>query len=289
MSSEPTIGSSGMKMETYEIDVCKRTQCTEEQHAGPGLHNEDLEPLGASFMYHDCIEVLQDIDELNKVNEDGDTSLHLYIIIQNLPCIGYAINIAASTKLLNVQNKLLQSPLHLAVLTKQPSVVSKLVESGADVMSRDRNGNTALSIACRDGLFRIVNILVTAVKHRYVNECLQTQMSQLFAVVNYEGHTCIHLAANNNHLEVVKFIIESGADINTAEAKTGRTILHNACISGDKTLVRYLIKLRSCNINAKSYDSLTPFDLARARSHDTICMVLAAAGARYGYEADDMD
>ena len=221
--------------------------------------------------------------------EDGDNYLHTAIIHQNIPLSMSVIDKAVSRKWLDFQNKLLQAPIHLAVLTNQPSIVSKLVESRADVMSRDRNGNTALSIACRDGLFRIVNILVTAVKHRYVNECLQTQMSQLFAVVNYEGHTCIHLAANNNHLEVVKFIIESGADINTAEAKTGRTILHNACISGDKTLVRYLIKLRSCNINAKSYDSLTPFDLARARSHDRIWMVLAAAGARYGYEADDMD
>ena len=219
--------------------------------------------------------------------EDGDNYLHTAIIHQNIPLSMSVIDKAVSRKWLDFQNKLLQAPIHLAVLTNQPSIVSKLVESRADVMSRDRNGNTALSIACRDGLFRIVNILVTAVKHRYVNECLQTQMSQLFAVVNYEGHTCIHLAANNNHLEVVKFIIESGADINTAEAKTGRTILHNACISGDKTLVRYLTKLRSCNINAKSYDSLTPFDLARARSHDTICMVLAAAGARYGYESDD--
>ena len=46
---------------------------------------------------------------------------------------------------------LLQTPLHLAVLTNQAPLVRRLVVGGASVLLRDRMGNTPLHLACRDG------------------------------------------------------------------------------------------------------------------------------------------
>ena len=52
---------------------------------------------------------------------------------------------------LNTFNNLQQTPLHLAVLTNLPRLVTLLISRGAVVDARDRHGNTPLHIACRYG------------------------------------------------------------------------------------------------------------------------------------------
>lgn len=237
-----------------------------------------------SFEFCDTDDALPIPDWLFTVNEDGDTYLHTAIILQNIPLIMKIINKMASSKWLSFQNKLLQTPLHLAVLTKQVCVVSKLVALRADVLSRDKNGNTPFTLACRNGMTDIVKCLISTIQRNDSTSCKRSLFLEVISIANYEGLNCLHLAANNGHLDIVRDLIESGADVNIPERKTGRSILHNACIKGDIKLVRLLTKLKACNLNARTYDGLTPFDLARNGSDNTICMVLAAAGARYGFE-----
>ena len=72
--------------------------------------------------------------------------------------------------LLNVQNFLLQSLLHLSVILNLPEVVRKLVSRGADVDVRDRNGNTPLHIACERGYYECVIALTTPLDPREVKD-----------------------------------------------------------------------------------------------------------------------
>ena len=58
---------------------------------------------------------------------------------------------ARQRETLNIYNNLQQTPLHLAVLTNLPRLVTLLVSRGAVVDARDRHGNTPLHIACRYG------------------------------------------------------------------------------------------------------------------------------------------
>lgn len=46
---------------------------------------------------------------------------------------------------------LFQTPLHLAVITKQPRALDCLIKAGANPRLRDRHGNTAVHIACSYG------------------------------------------------------------------------------------------------------------------------------------------
>ena len=64
---------------------------------------------------------------------------------------------------MDLQNTLLQSPLHLTILTKLTSgdLVRKLLAAGATPDLRDRNGNTALHLACKAGDFKAVCDLTT--------------------------------------------------------------------------------------------------------------------------------
>ena len=55
-----------------------------------------------------------------------------------------------------------QTPLHLAVITRQPHMVQLLVEAGASVNFPDRKGNTALHLASARRDTRILQILSRA-------------------------------------------------------------------------------------------------------------------------------
>lgn len=58
-----------------------------------------------------------------------------------------------------------QTPLHLAVITKQAEVVEDLLRAGADVSLLDRHGNSALHLAAAEGDDRILSLLL---KHKKI-------------------------------------------------------------------------------------------------------------------------
>ncbi|XP_053398887.1 NF-kappa-B inhibitor epsilon-like [Mercenaria mercenaria] len=224
-------------------------------------------------------------------DRDGDTLLHIAVILMASKCIKLFISKAPICKWLSLKNMLFQTPLHLAAITNQPEVTKELVAAGAEVELRDREGNTALHIACREGFQRIVECLLEPVQATRCNDNSprNQKIPQDFSIRNYEGVTVLHLAAANRHYGIIDVLINKEIDVNMKEGKTGRTVLHNACLSGDITLVKVLLQQRFCNLNARAYDGSTPFDLARARGHDMVCMTLAAAGARYGDDDSDSE
>ena len=57
---------------------------------------------------------------------------------------------------------LFQTPLHLAVITKQPMVVQLLVQAGASVNFPDRRGNTCIHLASQRRDLRTLQILSQA-------------------------------------------------------------------------------------------------------------------------------
>lgn len=222
------------------------------------------------------------------IDDDGDSPLHIVIILKDMHTIMALLGRISSLTWLNLKNKHQQTPLHLAVLTRLTPVVKTLVTLGADVMSRDREGNTSFHLACKNGFEDIVSTLLQTIQCNQTNKDDRRfpfqHLCNSLSALNYHGASCLHLAGENGFLGIVKMLIDNGADCNVKAGKTGRSILHDASFNGNLELVKLLTQTKSCNINAKAFDGLTPFDLARSRSHDSICMVLAAAGARYGYE-----
>lgn len=234
-----------------------------------------------------------DSERIYTRDKDGDTLLHTAIILREISLIMQFITKAPSHTWLSFKNLLFQTPLHLAVLTDQPEVTRRLIVAGAEVDARDKDGNTALHIACREGQQKNLHYLLEPVRYHETKknsyEIPYQKIPQDFSLTNYEGLTCLHVAAMNGHLDIVEALLDKDINVNLKEGKTGRTILHNACLNGDSNLVKLLLRHRECNINARAFDDSTPFDLARARGHDHVCMLLAAAGARYGEECSDSD
>ncbi|KAL4230518.1 hypothetical protein ACF0H5_010900 [Mactra antiquata] len=229
-----------------------------------------------------------EVEVAYRKDKDGDTLLHLAIIHVQTVLSFNLIDLAPSPKFISMKNYMLQSPLHLAVLLNLPRVVRRLIVAGAEIDSRNKQGNTPLHLACRDGHIEIVRHLLEPVRYQEIKqnkyEIPYQKIPQDLFTRSYEGLTVLHLAAMNKHLDIVELLTEKEINLNLQEGKAGRTILHWACNQGDIKLVRLLLRHRSCNINARAYDGSTPFDLARDGGHDLVCMTLAAAGARHGEE-----
>ena len=64
-----------------------------------------------------------------------------------------------------------QSPLHLAVLTRQKKVIQYLLKANANPLVCDRDGNTPLHIACRIGFVEGVATLLGRTNHINAEAC----------------------------------------------------------------------------------------------------------------------
>lgn len=115
---------------------------------------------------------------------------------------------------------------------------------------------TALHVAARDGNVERVQEIVEG-RNGQVKVSINTQ--------NAIGQTPIHLAAKWGRLNVIKFLIEAGADLEITDRK-GRTPLHEADDSIVQThLMRHSQKLRTTMDVSKMSMANTTFDLKQQR------------------------
>lgn len=90
----------------------------------------------------------------------------------------HGVRVMDSMYLLNLQNNFFQTPLHLAVITKQFKTAEILLKCNVAVDIPDYYGNTALHIACREG-----NIDIAQIMFQYASNHLMLDLR------NYDGRT----------------------------------------------------------------------------------------------------
>lgn len=225
------------------------------------------------------------LKETYQQDVDGDTRLHMAIIQFLTDMALYFISLTPTPTLLNLKNNYLQTPLHLAVVTKQDIITRKLMTSGAQVDCRDHRGNTPLHIAAREGYGYFAKILLEPIHYEETMnntyELPYQQIPQNLEARNYEGQMCVHLAAEGGHIDTLNVLLSKGADVNARDGKSGRTILHYAAESGCMRLLEYLVKQRhsKLDINSVTYGGLTPLMLAEGRGNEQVMRYLKSSGA----------
>ncbi|CAK8679781.1 NF-kappa-B inhibitor epsilon-like [Clavelina lepadiformis] len=221
---------------------------------------------------------------------EGDTYLQLAIIQKKVDMAFKVIQMCPMPELLDVTNDNQQTALHLAVLTDQPELVRCLVAYGANLTSKDRQGNTALHAACERGLAACLEMLTVKLDADEDPGLQKTTLPQNVNERNYFGFTPLHLAAINNHGHVVKSLTNDlHCDVNVGDLKSGRTALHHAverrCMDATRTLLR-------CNpdVNALTYNECSALHLAAARGLRSEAKTLLDNGADlYLITRDDYD
>jgi len=97
------------------------------------------------------------------------------------------------------------------------------------------------------------------------------------AARNAQKVTAVHGAVARRDLEIVKMLLEAGADAN-ARQERGFVPLHDAAANGHAALVELLLKY-GANADAKTDDGKTAGDMAAERGHKELAEMLKTAAA----------
>uniref|UniRef100_A0A3P8SNV7 Adenosine 3'-phospho 5'-phosphosulfate transporter 1 n=1 Tax=Amphiprion percula TaxID=161767 RepID=A0A3P8SNV7_AMPPE len=206
---------------------------------------------------------------LTTITEEGDTILHLAIIHED-EFIAQELIQLFPKEVLDIQNNLYQSPLHLATYLNLTDMVKGLVEKGANLELQDQDGNTALHVACQHGQ--------TECATEMTRDISSSRLVPVFETQNWRGLACLHLAALNKQHQIMKLLMKKGANLNIQEGTSGKTALHLAVELHDMTSVKLLLG-RGANVDAAMFNGCTPLHLAVGRQDTAIANLLFQSGA----------
>nr|ALG40993.1 NF-kappa B [Anthopleura buddemeieri] len=208
-------------------------------------------------------------------NDDGDTALHLALINCQFNATESLVSVMKDLPgdLINEYNFLRQTPLHLAVLTKQPVAVECLMKGNAKATMCDRHGNTAVHIACAQGDIGCLKVLLDK-KLRQESEDFPELHWQ-----NYKGFTPLHLAVIRGNREIIKILLAVGANVESKDGTCGRTPLHLAVENNNLAIAGFLILEAKCDVDSYTFDDNTPLHMAAGHGLEGLTALLVAAGA----------
>uniref|UniRef100_A0A8C7L1Q1 Nuclear factor of kappa light polypeptide gene enhancer in B-cells 2 (p49/p100) n=1 Tax=Oncorhynchus kisutch TaxID=8019 RepID=A0A8C7L1Q1_ONCKI len=207
--------------------------------------------------------------------------LHLAIIHQQSAVTQQLVHTLLTIqqhKVLNKLNHLSQTPLHLAVITRQVKVVDVLLRAGADPTLLDRDGRNALHLAALAGDDVTLRVLLGHLGERYLH---------LVNMADYHGLHPLHLAVSKGGERCLRLLVEGGAKINAPEQKSGCSALHLAVRENYFKVACTLITELKADVNMCTFGGNTPLHLAASRSSPPLCSMLIAAGADKNLENDE--
>ncbi len=167
----------------------------------------------------------------------------------------------------------------MAAHVGRTEVVSLLLDAGADIEAKDRDGSTPLQVAAWQGHANVVRLLLAA----------GADIDSLDSA----DWTPLHWVALEGHREVAMALINAGAAIDSRAKRTGSTALHIAAGRGEQDIVALLLAAgtdptlrRRKNARRRSsgrhIGNQTARDEAVFRGHTAIVALIDAARAERG-------
>uniref|UniRef100_A0A8C0B4Y0 NFKB inhibitor epsilon n=1 Tax=Buteo japonicus TaxID=224669 RepID=A0A8C0B4Y0_9AVES len=198
-------------------------------------------------------------------------------IIHCVPAVALCCIAQLPREVLEIQNDLFQTPLHLAVYLEQPSVIQALIHKGVNPGLQDRNGNTPLHLACEQQRLQCAQQLLqgTALTEDPAQPHGHHQDLQL---QNWQGLACLHISTLKGNIQMMSLLLESGANIDVREGTSGKTPLHLAVECHNRRAVQFLLR-NGAYVDAQMYNGCTPLHLAVGRKDAAIAAILSHSGA----------
>ena len=178
--------------------------------------------------------------EVNSFSGRSCTALHYAVYRGHLNVIRWLVEERKVN--VNANHRRGVRALHHAM---EPEIIKYLVQNGADVNAQTDWGGTVLHSAAFRGQLDI----------------MQWMIEEGNAEVNtrdLDGATALLLAARENHFDIVKYLLQRGADV-IARTSDGRTLLHYAAKFGHVEIARWLVEEQGADVHEKTTDGLTPW------------------------------
>jgi ankyrin repeat protein len=217
-----------------------------------------------------------------------------------------------SPQLLHTPDKRTNQPIHWAVMTRQPEIIDELLRRGADINAQRSDGARPLQLLNGDYMYRgwrdipkeikatpgdIFKLLIERGAYldiymaAYTGNLARVRglldedpmlVNRLSDYVTYYGGSgsVINNAAKGGHIEIVRFLLERGADPNLPEpgiAPQGHA-LYSAVSNEDIDMARLLLE-HGANPSASVESSANTLAIAISRSNKDMIDLLCSWGA----------
>ncbi len=196
-------------------------------------------------------------NSINKVDEKGNSLLHYAIMYNRIEICHFLIK---SHIFLNQQNFLGMTPIFLAIHKNMVSICDSLLNNNCDVTIRNDRGETPFYYAFLYGREEIIKLFIEYRKADFTQKN-QNGENILFALVRSDNlsllqtyvskdllqecddfeNNILHLACNYNDIDLIKYLIEAGVEINKLN-KYRETPLFNAIKNINYQAVKMLLQ-----------------------------------------------
>ncbi|XP_078261911.1 ankyrin repeat and SOCS box protein 3 [Rhinoraja longicauda] len=191
-----------------------------------------------------------------------------------LKCLRLLVHKASRTSGVELKTYEGETALHLAAKHGHLKIAKILLQAGANPNAVTNENVTPLFLAAEKGHIAIIRTLLK-------NE----------ARINGAHSAClwsvVHQAAYQGHLDVLKFLLEKGADKESKD-DYGITPLFLAAQYGKLESLRTLIQYGS-NVNCQAYDKATPLFIAAQEGHVECVEVLLSHGVNANLYCNEDD
>ncbi|XP_067655086.1 transient receptor potential cation channel subfamily A member 1 homolog [Haliotis asinina] len=208
-----------------------------------------------------CLELLieRDIGLIYMTEQEhGQTPLHFAVMAGSIDSVHTLYNMDKrkdKEQLIHTKDKHGMAPIHVAATYRQVDMMECLIGWGVEVCEQDTDKSTPLHYACSTG---------TGAGVLMVDLLLQSKDSkEMMEKTDRGGNTCLHIATENGHEEIVQKLLDNGANVSVAR-KDGMYPLHLAVISGNLKIVKAFVAKTS---NFENKAESTPLHLAAQYNH----------------------
>lgn len=194
--------------------------------------------------------------QANPIYTDSKDNLFQALIRRDLePAARFLVQHAATD--LENRNRDGETALHLACQRNMTDLVKVLLQRMSPELINSqatRDSTTALHIAVQGELMDIV--------HLFVEAALGEPMKSIdFNLRNANGESPLKIALNTKQVELVPLLVRGGADVNERDSESEMTLLHEVIIKEDIETALMLLK-QGADINLRTANEETALELA---------------------------
>jgi len=242
----------------------------------------NVDELKVIYQKSKSLDIIDDV--MNTQDEEGGSALHWSIVKRNIEAAEYIIQIGANVNTAtNEKNKYEgDTPLISASFYGLISIVMQLVNHGARIDTKRKDGGHAAGGAAQEGHLEVVKFLIqeepkvvdlkgfdgktpliAAAKNGHLN-IVKYLLSYPQVDIDSQsngGESPLMLASWNNHTDVVKFLVQEGANIEL-KRKDGPHAAYMAARKGNLDILKFLVQNAPDVVDLEGYVRRTPLGAA---------------------------